>query len=669
MTRDVHVRCGGIRHSAESVAGAKVKVVDLDLAPSCGNVRLKLSDVSGFVRTNLSDPLLDLLEIAAYVYAADQSVPRSNQADLTGSSWRRRIRVGLPVRLPELWNSVPVRAALAEALGFATDDDYDFEFACNARPWAEQPYLDFNGTPYSGEIDEVALYSGGLDSLAGAVDAAVNRNRRTLLVTHRSNEKHTPVINANVARLRDRLGEHAPIPLVVHANKSKDLSRDVTQRSRMFLYATLGCVAATLLGKDELRVYENGVVGLNLPILGQLVGARASRTTHPRTLLLLSRLFSVVLDKPFAIANPFLWNTKADVVRIIDAGGFPDLIASASSCGGTIGASKVKTHCGVCSQCIDRRFGILAADLGDWEPADHYAVDLIRDERTKAEDRTMLVGYLDRARRIDAMEPPEFFASYGEAARALPREFGRPSETARKVYDLYKRHARDVMGVVASAIREDVERMARGVKPSPLVALIVTPPAECVDAVPTEPDNLFRCRGDFWELRFEGSTKTYAKNCEGLRWIARLLRHPGHPIRNTDLTDETEDANVAEVVQSGVPHLDGTTVAACRARMADLDLLIEAARERGEIEEAEEYQEERNRIDGYLRSGTNRRGNSRLQPSAVERARKLVANNIKNAVKAVGRHDAALADHLKRHIRNQDGACTYDPQPPVLWET
>lgn len=46
----------------------------------------------------------------------------------------------------------------------------------------------------------------------------------------------------------------------------------------MFLYAALA------VGRDSLRVYENGVVGLNLPLVGQLVGSRASRTTHPRSL-------------------------------------------------------------------------------------------------------------------------------------------------------------------------------------------------------------------------------------------------------------------------------------------------------------------------------------------------------------------------------------------------
>jgi hypothetical protein len=45
-----------------------------------------------------------------------------------GASWRRKIRVAIPVRQPDLWSSDAVLAALIETLSFASDDIYEFDF-------------------------------------------------------------------------------------------------------------------------------------------------------------------------------------------------------------------------------------------------------------------------------------------------------------------------------------------------------------------------------------------------------------------------------------------------------------------------------------------------------------------------------------------------------------
>ena len=44
-------------------------------------------------------------------------------------------------------------------------------------------------------------------------------------------------------------------------------------------------------GFDLLRFYENGVVSMNLPMSAQVVGTRATRTTHPRVLAGFEQLF------------------------------------------------------------------------------------------------------------------------------------------------------------------------------------------------------------------------------------------------------------------------------------------------------------------------------------------------------------------------------------------
>ena len=666
MPTDVAVSCGGLPAGAVPADFVKPRHLALGLAQPAANVRLRASAVHSLFPEDLAPELLDLLEVAAYVYAADQSAPRSNGADALGDGWRRRFRLRVPVRLPDLWNSRPVGESLTAALAYLTDDEYRFEFAPHARPGPVPRYLDFGGESFAGRIDEVALYSGGLDSLAGAIDAAANRGRRTLLVRHRSTEKWTPAIEGTLDALRRRLGVLAPATLTVDANKSEDLTRDASQRSRMFLYAALGSVAAIALGLDSLRVYENGVVGLNLPLLGQLVGARSSRTTHPRSLHLLGRFLSQLARRPFALENPFLWKTKADVVRLIADAGYADLIGVSISCGNTIGRSNAQTHCGVCSQCLDRRFGVLAAGLGASDPAPQYEVGLAGVRA--GEDLTMLVGFLGRARRVRGMGQAEFLSAYGEVARAMTRDCGRAGDLARRVYDLYRRHSDDVLGVVECLMQGAAPRLARGEAPSQLVAMVVRPPAVVVEVPAAEPDYLFRLGGDFWRVHFGGSETLFVKNLEGMGMIARLLTNPHAAVGALELSGVPAAAPGSPPPQAGVPLADEYSLADYHAALRKVEDDLGQAREAGDLEGAELLEQRQRTIRGHIGSVTAAGGKIRKAHSDLDRARKLVVNNVNNAITLLRRHRPELAEHLG-HFVVRAAESRYAPPAPIPWET
>ncbi len=69
----------------------------------------------------------DLMEIAATVYAVDRLVARSARLDTSaGSSWARDLRLGIPVREPQLWSAHAGK--LTELLRWLTDDDWSLEF-------------------------------------------------------------------------------------------------------------------------------------------------------------------------------------------------------------------------------------------------------------------------------------------------------------------------------------------------------------------------------------------------------------------------------------------------------------------------------------------------------------------------------------------------------------
>ena len=69
------------------------------------------------------------------------------------------------------------------------------------------------------------MFSGGLDSLAGAVHETLVEKRQVLLVNHRSTDKLTRAHETLVQELRTRAGACAPLHIPVWANKDKRLGR------------------------------------------------------------------------------------------------------------------------------------------------------------------------------------------------------------------------------------------------------------------------------------------------------------------------------------------------------------------------------------------------------------------------------------------------------------
>jgi hypothetical protein len=79
-----------------------------------------------------------------------------------------------------------------------------------------------------------------------------------VLVTH----KATPKLNTRHKTLRDLLaqkaGDNAPHQISVRVHKKKPMNREYTQRSRSFLFVSIGATIAKMLGLSSVRFYENG---------------------------------------------------------------------------------------------------------------------------------------------------------------------------------------------------------------------------------------------------------------------------------------------------------------------------------------------------------------------------------------------------------------------------
>jgi hypothetical protein len=162
------------------------------------------------------------------------------------------------------------------------------------------------------------------------------------------------------------------------------------------------------------------------------------------------------------------------VVARISVCGFKDLIRDTRSCTHVRGMTTQHPHCGLCSQCIDRRFAILAAGLEEEDPAGAYKIDLFTDERMPGPGRELALAYVRSASVIDRMTEVDFFSRYGEASRAVGF-FDEPAATvAQRIFDLHRRHAAAVCQVFDQATSKNAARLRKGnLPPSSLLCLVL----------------------------------------------------------------------------------------------------------------------------------------------------------------------------------------------------
>jgi 7-cyano-7-deazaguanine synthase in queuosine biosynthesis len=322
--------------------------------------------------------------------------------------------------------------------------------------------------------DEVILFSGGLDSFAGTVEQLAEHSKKVALVSHRSASKIVGAQKYLVNQLHSRFGANRVLHVPVWANLDANLGKEPTHRSRSFLFAALGAVTARLFDKTRICFFENGVVSLNLPPVGQVVGARATRTTHPQALEGFRRVLAAVLDRPFAVENPFAWLTKTEVIERIAANRCGDLIRHTRSCTRVHDMTTLHPHCGQCSQCLDRRFAILAAGQEHEDPGEAYKVDLFLGDRHPGPDREMALAFVRSASKIHEMADVSFFAHYGETSRIVGF-FPEPTDTvAERILDLHRRHASAVCRIFDAAISAHAAALRQGALPSAcLLSLVV----------------------------------------------------------------------------------------------------------------------------------------------------------------------------------------------------
>lgn len=220
-----------------------------------------------FVKNVLHIPprTLDLLELAAYTYAADRLVTRGRRSAVEYHSWSRRIHLRTKVRDLDFWQRSDVQEALSRCLRFMTGDEefsFSFEGGHVTAPTSLFDREEFKH-PAEPRDTEVTLFSGGLDSLSGVMRTLARTDRSLVLVSHHGQ----PVVKGVQTRLAKALEARHP-DRVHHYGFTCTFTgvraAEETQRSRSFLYTSIGFAICQALQSKALTVYENGVTSLNL---------------------------------------------------------------------------------------------------------------------------------------------------------------------------------------------------------------------------------------------------------------------------------------------------------------------------------------------------------------------------------------------------------------------
>ena len=306
---------------------------------------------------------IELVRLAVGVYLTDRTTPRP------AHGWERELELTIPVRDPERWDSIA--PSLVDLLDFLTSDGWNLRFVRRNSPREDLP-----ARPRP--VPMVCLFSGGADSLCGAVEAIEQHGADLQLVSHfdwtitggvqnRVLDQLESLTGVRPGHLRLKLGRKAH-----QIGSGVAFQKETTSRSRSLLFLALGLAAAA--ARDaELWVPENGFASLNVPLAPERRASLSTRTTHPT---FLDGLQATLGDAGIAatITNPFENKTKGTLfTELADRCGSDAataILALTHSCARTdMGRPPMhftpSTHCGVCFACLVRRGAFLASGLSD----------------------------------------------------------------------------------------------------------------------------------------------------------------------------------------------------------------------------------------------------------------------------------------------------------------
>jgi hypothetical protein len=318
---------------------------------------------------------VDLLVLAAHVHAADTRVSRDSESQ---DGWTRELRLVVPVSDPDRWTAAgPI---FVRMLNFLTGDRWSLGFRARPRRFARvapTPPGKLIGPPFN----DLALFSGGLDSLIGAIDA-LEAGRTPLLISHAgegaTSDAQTTIFDALKAQYPANPFQRLRLWMAFPDGFVRGSAGENTTRGRSFLFFALGVFAGSGLdGLFTLKVPENGLIAVNVPLDPLRLGALSTRTTHPFYIARWNDALTA-LSIEGRIENPYWDKTKGEMVAACANGALlrrltPSSLSCAAPTKGRWQGLSTQ-HCGYCLPCLIRR-AALVKGFGPGADPTVYTID------------------------------------------------------------------------------------------------------------------------------------------------------------------------------------------------------------------------------------------------------------------------------------------------------
>lgn len=288
----------------------------------------------------------DLTALTMAAIAADRHV---NRFATSPDGWTRRIELVVAVNDQALW--VANRSLVEGMLGFLTGDIWGVEFVGGGFTGLEPRRV----CPQCPE-DCVALLSGGLDSLIGAINMH-ELGAKPLYVSNR--------VRGDCEAQRDFAEATASggrLLALNHNARTRNPAPEISQRPRSLAFIAFGVLGASALDKHhdgetvDLHVPENGFISLNVPLTPLRSGSLSTRTTHPIFIAQMQQLIDN-LGLRVRLINPYCFMTKGEMMLACkDQTLLARLAPKSMSCGKS---GRIRRHCGRCLPCLVRRGAFL----------------------------------------------------------------------------------------------------------------------------------------------------------------------------------------------------------------------------------------------------------------------------------------------------------------------
>lgn len=326
-----------------------------EIKKSCAVI--DMSNLSYFVG-KIPMLITSFLYFAAIVYAIDRSVSRDK---FSIDGWSRILDVSMKLPCNELFSEK--KEKLEQLLSYLTGDYWCLDF----EDIRVNGLIKFKESTYFNKVSQVNLFSGGLDSLIGAIDYMTqNPDKQLFLASHYDSDMGGPLTDQRkLLELFNQkfAGRFLVFPKCNAVRVVSGLSQETTCRSRSLIFIAIAMQVATYRGV-HLEVPENGSVSLNYPLSASRRSSCSTRTTHPVVIHMLNELLED-WGVQSVIVNPYEFDTKGEMVKKCSDQSFLfDCLPQSNSCGKRTRHqffydNRTATHCGHCMPCMYRKAALV----------------------------------------------------------------------------------------------------------------------------------------------------------------------------------------------------------------------------------------------------------------------------------------------------------------------